>query len=562
MFGPPLALMTRSLRIDSRLLRTHLFRFLFALLLLGGLFWAHMRSLWVGAPGLAFFQPITWLNFVFVTLAGISFFATAITEEKDEATLGLLKMAGINPVALLLGKSTSRLITALLVLVVQIPFTLLATTLGGVTHGQVFAVYVALAAYMALVANVGLFCSVYASGSGRASGLMAVVLLLFLAGAPMAEAYLSYLSSPLVATTQPIVTRVDTATDDVAAETLAPGGSLSAGAVEDTSARWIERAETAVAWITAANPAPRLREILMTGFSESVVDYVLSYQVKSSLLVALAFFLLSWATFGFFTEERTSSGRLLAKAAGPPRWLRPRRAWAWPLVWKDFHFVTGGRTWMIGRFLLYGVVVATIGAWTFERLDAYRTWQWDRFGARVMGVMLVAVAIELSIFASRVFRDEVTSKALPMLMMLPRSVAAVAWSKVAGCLLGLFPAAAYFALGAALNPGLFVEAVVELAPDPMVWYQVGTFVLFLHVTALFSLVIKWGSLPLALFLVYFFQTCCMGPILMPVWILMGIPGAQGGYEFLATLPIIGVTGALAAGLQALIGWRLEQLATE
>ena len=81
------------------------------------------------------------------------FFATAITEEKEEGTLGLLKMAGISRVSILLGKSTSRLITAILLFLVQLPFTLLAITLGGVTLGQIFAAYWALLAYMLLVAH-------------------------------------------------------------------------------------------------------------------------------------------------------------------------------------------------------------------------------------------------------------------------------------------------------------------------------------------------------------------------------------------------------------------------
>ena len=59
----------------------------------------------VGAPGLNFLEEMVWLNFVCITLAGLSYFASAITEEKESMMLGLLRMTDLNPIAILLGKS-------------------------------------------------------------------------------------------------------------------------------------------------------------------------------------------------------------------------------------------------------------------------------------------------------------------------------------------------------------------------------------------------------------------------------------------------------------------------
>src|SRR5262245_60258699 len=171
MFTGTLAMLHRAIRLDARLVRTHLFREGFALLVYGGLIFAQISSsvTLVGAPGLKLFNTMTYLNLILISLAGVSFFATAITEEKEEETLGLLKMAGIDPLGILLGKSTSRLLGTILLLLVQIPFILLAITLGGVTLGQVLAAYCSLAAYMILLANVGLFCSVRYRRGGTAS---------------------------------------------------------------------------------------------------------------------------------------------------------------------------------------------------------------------------------------------------------------------------------------------------------------------------------------------------------------------------------------------------------
>ena len=48
-------------------------------------------------------------------------------------------MAGISPIGILLGKTSPRLIAATMILSVQLPFTFLAITLGGVLTNQILA---------------------------------------------------------------------------------------------------------------------------------------------------------------------------------------------------------------------------------------------------------------------------------------------------------------------------------------------------------------------------------------------------------------------------------------
>jgi len=130
---PALGLFERSLRLETRSAlmcwaRTGLLCLILLVLIpIQSLARAGMFS----APGLRFLQEVVWLNLVFITLAGLSYFASAITEEKEEMMLGLLRMTDLNSVAILLGKSTSRLVGALLLLLVQVPFVLLTVTLGG-----------------------------------------------------------------------------------------------------------------------------------------------------------------------------------------------------------------------------------------------------------------------------------------------------------------------------------------------------------------------------------------------------------------------------------------------
>ena len=126
-----LALMIRGLRFDCRRWQMHALRFLLVAIFLFLLFisWIEYVVSIGTAPGLGFFSYITYTNFVFITLGGMSFFTSSITEEKEEQTLGLLKMAGVNPLGILMGKLGPRLLNALLLLAIQFPFVQLAVTL-------------------------------------------------------------------------------------------------------------------------------------------------------------------------------------------------------------------------------------------------------------------------------------------------------------------------------------------------------------------------------------------------------------------------------------------------
>ena len=95
---PALALFIRQLRLDARASRTYLTRAILVGGVLLGLMAAHAASALVAAPGLDFFRTLVFINFFFVSMAGLSYFASVIAEEKEEMTLGLLRMTGLSPV--------------------------------------------------------------------------------------------------------------------------------------------------------------------------------------------------------------------------------------------------------------------------------------------------------------------------------------------------------------------------------------------------------------------------------------------------------------------------------
>ncbi|MSR56098.1 MAG: hypothetical protein EXS05_00250 [Planctomycetaceae bacterium] len=521
MFTGSFALLHRALRLDARLLQTHLFRVSFAVLIYFSLVWAHVTSLSFGAPGLKLFESLTYLNLGLITLAGISFFATAISEEKEEETLGLLKMAGINPIGILLGKSTSRLVGAILLLMVQFPFTLLAITLGGVTLGQVLAAYCSLTAYMVLLANVGLLSSVVQRRGSSASAVTVIVLILyFSAGLLLGGIRLGLTNS----------------------------GAVAAGSGVDRKLQSLAELGSDASVLT------RLMAIMATGFSESVFGF----QAASNVAAAVVCFLLAWAGFNSFTRDWRATSALSPHRAWP--WPRSRgarrRPQRHPLVWKEFQFITGGFPAIWVKLVAYGLMTLSI-LWAADRYYAYSL---DRAALFVVFAMLGLMVVESSLYVSRIFHDEWRERTLPLLMMLPIATPRMVYSKVAGCLPALLPALLWLLVGCAILPD-GVEQIGKALILPSRWFYALVIGLFLTLTGFFSLVVRWGALPLALAVMLTgsaFGGCCFSPMLS---FLMSVGDQAVGVEG-AFLCVDIVVALLIAGLQFDIHRRLEIVAAQ
>ena len=270
MTSPLLALFIRSLREDSRLKFTYLSRTGLVLVILLFLYSTQATMGWMNAPGLRFFGTIVAVDLCFVILAGVSYFSSAISEEKEEMTLGLLRMTNLNPLSILLGKSTSRLCTALLLFVAQIPFTMLAITLGGISLRQIGAAFLVIGAFLVFVSNLALFYSVICRRTSGAAILTGLSLLLF------------FIFHPLAIWFGQLPIRM---------EWLDPANGFTQ--ILNRAGRYVE----------AASPFGRIGKILTTGFAGRVV----TPQVLSNLGVGLLFFLLAWLAFEKFCGEQKES---------------------------------------------------------------------------------------------------------------------------------------------------------------------------------------------------------------------------------------------------------------
>lgn len=533
MLSKILAFLERGLRVDARLVRLHILRWGMVWLAFLALFFAHLGSITVGAPGLGFFGWICWTTLIFSTVAGSTFFATCITEEKEEQTLGLLTLANIRPAALILGKFLPRLSNALLILTVLFPFTLLSITLGGVTWEQVWAAYWLLFAHVVVMGSIGLFFSIVSRNSGWAIAWTLLGQVLFFAGPPILAAVLV----PLVSS----------------------GSVLTGVSWLDGSLQWLSRISVAAVGSLAF---VRVNQILSTGFDESAF----SLQVLSNLGVSAALFAAGWLLFPLFNRSAESTTeRITVWQRGVQLQRGSRRSWQWAIAWKDFYFVAGGPTWWGARTIAFVPLALLAGL-------AANNFNWDgelrhRLGQMLMAIVLFgAIPIELTLLAARLFRAEIKDGTWANLAGLPLSMAHIAYAKVVGSLLGLAPALALLLLGALLSPESIRDTLLSARGEGvmlvvMYGYYFAFFLIFLHLTALYSILINaWAGVLLA-FLTMQVASCFLGWILFIPVMLVGALSSWTGTEYLGALLGMGIYGAgilaICFGLQVLIAQQLR-----
>lgn len=460
MFTGVLALLERSLRVDARAWTSHLARAGLMLAIYLAVLQVQATAFSVGAPGLRFFESIVYLNLLFMTLLGLGFFSTAITEEKEEDTLGLIQMAGINPLGILLGKAGGRLLQALLLIVVQYPFTLLSITLGGVADSQVRAAYVGLTAYLLFLAGWGLLCSTVSCNSRTATRLMVVGLF-------------AYWLLPYFAGQSRAI--------------LARRGMGASDTVQ----------EFVLDWVASSCVYLQTGVILTTGNAESPW----SIQAITNPIGGVLCLLLSWAVFDRSTQSPSAepvSRGWLSRRRGQFRWLNPGRPRLNPFVWKDFHFAAGGvansLVRLAGYLGLFGVVWL-LAMW----------WQSEQYVVQMyLGFLVPLIVFDASLLVSRSLHDEMRGQTLSALVMLPTSIRFVAYSKLAGALLGLLPGVLCFlaTLFGTIEGDKLLAEIFQLDPSGMQFASVAqmfsNLLLLPHLAAAYALLVRWGAVPLAI----------------------------------------------------------------
>jgi len=460
MFQGVLALLGRSLRFDARSWQPHVARFALMLAIYAALTFAVTTSSLFGAPGLRFFYSIIWLNIVFMTLLGIGFFSTVISEEREEDTLGLMQMAGISPLGILLGKTGGRLLQSLSLIAVQYPFTLLAITMGGVTSNQIRYAYVSLVAYMLFLAGLGLLCSTVAARNRTASTWMIIGLVVYLA-----VPYFAYELQRF----------------------LVDGNTFAA------TSTWVK----VLRWVGSTCLFLEVSGIMNSGFNASPW----STQAVSNVVAGSLCFPLAWMLFGVCTRnpasESTSRG-FLTRRRGQFRWFTPGRPHWNPYVWKDFHFVGGGVAMMLVRMVFYFLLLlVSIGLSVLWSTGAFEDDPFEYAISISQGFFSIAVSIEIGLLVSRALHQEIREQTLATLCMLPVSMSFITYSKFAGALLAGLPGACCLA-AMTFGTDAGYDNLIAMLEEGVGWFFLAHFALIPHLAMVFALYLRWGFVPLAI----------------------------------------------------------------
>lgn len=509
MFQKTFALTVRSLRVDSRLISPHLMRMGLGVLVL--LFvYSTQHDVSAQAPGRDLFGWIIYSNASFATLIIPLMFATAITEEKEERMLPLLQIANVSPLTILVGKAIPQLLSVLVIFSVQLPFCMLAITLGGVSLSQVIVSYLAVAAYIIFIGFLSLWCSVALRHSANSTGLAGLLVLFYHVLPPIAYGIFATLG-------------------------LDPGWrNISQAGIQFLGKYW------------QTNIFVRLNEVLATGFSGTA----LSWQVGTNLLYGLFFFLLSWLTFNYFNQESDSAPAKkvsITQAQG----TRRRRSWQQALIWKEFYYEAGGTFQLVTKLVVYGMIGFLIAF-------AAASFRWDRIELREFapyfgGMMLFFfLPIELMFSAARMFQPEIKNQTLSSLMILPISTRRICYSKIAGEALGLIPVLFYSVLSGALSPSVLQELFSEFQQNPVLFFVIsaniiGNILLFLHLIAALSLRMnRWWAIFCAMLVIYFGYLifAVLFGIVNAIFNFTSIPGSGTFYAMLNAFISLGLTVVL------------------
>ncbi len=526
MFTGVFALLERSLRIDARDRWTHGLRLAAVVVGYGSLISAAANGGMFGAPGLWFFQALVTLNVLLIAAAGLSYFATVITEEKEEGTLGLMQMTGLSGLGILLGKSGSRLLQATFLILLQVPFALLGITLGGVTLSQVQAVTMALISLLFLVANLALLVSVVSRNSRQAAFRMTVVIIVY-----CVAAWLVHEVARLVSFGFP--------------------SRLGRSVIIGPTPPPIPYAAMIMNELNTAFLFTRISRCLQSGVAPPLVS---SHEI-ANVTVGLLAMALSWAIFGWATRqpdsEPTSRG-WLSWRFGQRTWHATGRVWDnRAIFWKEFHFLVGGwpRLWF--KLAGYTLLVALVNLYWYGWNTGWRGWNSGSNPAveSASTFLSLLLAWEGALLASRMFQEELRGQTWSTLVNTPIPFGNLCYTKVAVAFLGLAPAS-FWLLGFGLLTTSGHEFLEEALDEPMFWAIVAAWVAVAHFAALLSLYIRWGAVPLAF-------ACAWLPFMGCAVILM--PG--GPEDGLGVLMIL-FYGALCAACHGLIGHRLRELAAE
>jgi|GEM_PF-644441 len=528
MFAQTLAFLTRSIRQESRLLTHHAVRGAMVLLTLMLFFVQVIEAPRRGASGLFLVSSIANCCYFCLTLLGIMYFSLAITEEKEEETLPLLRMTGVRNFTLLVGKSMPRLAIVVLLILVSSPFLLLSITLGGVVPEQIIALVVGMMCYAFCLSQMGLFCSTICRSSQRAVSLTIVIWILL--------EFSGWLF------------------------TLFAFGS---GQWNFLSLQYWFNQASAFLWQRSMWVASS--EFLMFERGESIWHIQMTFHIG----VALFFFGLSWILFEPMNQASLAQGAAASEnitrgLATRTHGLRSLRCWDSALIWKSWQFLAGGwlwiAVWTIAMPLTSIGLVLGISVLVDERAAA------EVYGITLMVVGCASFFILLALLFGNVLNREIYQQTLVSLCMLPKRRGKVLSELYLGLVPGLMAPLFCFGLGfvwmGAVEPQFIESFFSDVVVKPWTWALMGWLIMTVHIGTLLSVYLRHGSMLIAIAVCYFAIPFIGGMVIGVLGMIVVGAGAEFLLLYVLPLGVMLAETTVCVLIHRLILHRVEELAAK
>jgi hypothetical protein len=170
-------------------------------------------------------------------------------------------------------------------------------------------------------------------------------------------------------------------------------------------------------------------------------------------------------------------------------------------------------------------------------------------------VATIIAGCDLLVSFSRIYSSERIGGTLPCLFMLPRNIASISYAKIAGCLVGCVPILLMYGMIVVLLPDVPFrddEFYEQVMPVCMVY------LVLVHLTVFYSLIVSWGALPLAIGTMLLAGTCIVPTVAFAISAIYTSGQGPGG----AFGPVLYTGVALSAVLQIGIAIRLNAVAAQ
>lgn len=337
----------------------------------------------VGASGLDLFSALVTIDFLFLAAIAIGPSSSALAEEREGDTLGVLQLAGLSPGAILFAKAGGLFASTMLLLVVQVPFATLATVLGGIDARQVATVFVLLLSTLFGAQGIALACAASAPNTRIASQR---------SGA----AVLGWLLGPAVAV-------------EVEALTL---GATGVGAPATSTfgvLRKLSPLDAALDALALQSP-PLFPVAAWLGLASGVAGLAFAVRLLRR------------------GPARATTGR-----EGGARRPRPAHLRSGAVRWKEEQFLLGGPAGRRRRTVAYAALLCLLGLLTFDPRGGWLL-AWGQLG---IWTFLAIGLVEAGIAASHLYRDELRERTLFGLALLPLPPRTWALAKAHGAISAL-----------------------------------------------------------------------------------------------------------------------------